>query len=236
MLAQCGDGDGDGVTPSACRTAIAVIALGLAVGASRAAAGSREADDFSSDELHRLDEGQLVERRVTVDRGELRLMGGTSWQVIEATPDMVWAALLDTDHYSHMLPQLREARVVRDSGDSRTLFLSHGSGIARASYYLDVHVDRGRRSLSFRVDDSQPHGIRAAWGFYTVRPYTNGRSLLVYGVMADIGDGLVHALLRSTVHEWMMKVPWMVKQFVEGSGRGLYENGPVADSGNTNPA
>jgi hypothetical protein len=219
------------------QAAVAALVLGLAVSASPAAAGSgRDEGDFSSDELHRLDQGELVERKVTLDRGDLRLMGGTSWQVIDATPEAVWAALLDTQHYSHMLPQLREARVVRDSGDSRTLFLSHGSSIAHASYYLDVRVDRRRRSLSFHIDESQPHGIRAAWGFYSVRAYPNGRALLVYGVMADIGDGLVNALLRSTIHEWMLKVPWMVKQFVEGSGRELYENAPVADSGGTNPA
>ena len=99
-----------------------------------------------------------------------------------------------------------------------------------------MRVDRGRRSLTFRVDETQPHGIRAAWGFYTVRAYPKGRALLVYGVMADIGDGLVTALMRSTIHEWMMKVPWMVKRFVEGDGRSLYENGPVADNGHPNPA
>jgi hypothetical protein len=203
--------------------------LATALCASRAAAGSgHESDDFSSDELQRLDDGELVERKVEEDRGDLRLMGGTSWQVIDAAPAVVWAALQDTAHYSRMLPQLREARVVRDAGDSRTLYLRHGSSIAQTSYYLDVRVDRGRRSMTFRVDETRAHGIRAAWGFYAVRSYTNGRSLLVYGVMADIGDGLVTALLRSTVHEWMMKVPWMVKRFVEGSGRGLYDDAPVA--------
>lgn len=216
------------MTPQLSRTALTVSVLATALCASPVAAGGRDADDFSSDELHRLDEGELVERKVEEDRGELRLMGGTSWQVIDASPAVVWAALQDTAHYSRMLPQLREARVIRDSGDSRTLYLRHGSSIAQTSYYLDVRVDRGRRSMTFRIDDTRQNGIRAAWGFYAVRQYTNGRSLLVYGVMADIGDGLLNALMRSTVQEWMLKVPWMVKRFLEGGGRGLYDNGPVA--------
>jgi hypothetical protein len=94
--------------------------------------------------------------------------------------------------------------------------------LTEASYYLDVRLDPAGRDMTFRVNETRPRGIRAAWGFYAVRSYAGGRTLLVYGVMADIGDGLARALLRSSVHEWMMKVPWMVKRFVEGSGRYLY--------------
>ena len=65
---------------------------------------------------------------------------------------------------------------MRDSGDSRTLFLRHGSSIAQTSYYLDVSVDRGRRSMTFHIDETRPHSIRAALGFYAVRAYpTVGR-------------------------------------------------------------
>ena len=220
------------------RAGIAAVALSAVAFSATARAGAGSDDgDFTADELQRLDDGELVERPVTEEQGDLRLMGGTSWQVIEAEPEAVWTALLDTAHYSHMLPKLSEARVVEDTGDSRTVYLRHG-GVTHTSYYLDLKVDRKRRSLTFRVDQSRPRGIRAAWGFYTVRPYTHGRSLLVYGVMADIGEGLVQALLRSTVHEWMMKVPWLVKRFVEGSGREFYSSmtqSPVASSSDAAP-
>jgi hypothetical protein len=68
--------------------------------------------------------------------------------------------------------------------------------------------------------------VRAAWGFYNLRPHGEG-TLLAFGIMADIGDGLLTALVRPQVHEWMMKVPWMVKRFVEGSGRKLYKVHPA---------
>jgi hypothetical protein len=28
--------------------------------------------------------------------------------------------------------------------------------------------------------------------------------------------------MRSEVHDWMLRTPWMVKRFLEGSGRRLY--------------
>lgn len=213
------------------RTAwIGALLAGVALAAgARASAGTDAQPTLSDDELRRLHEGELVERRITRQTGDLRLMGGTSWQVIDADPAVVWQALLDTEYYPRMLPQLAEARLLEVAGPSRKLFMRHGGGLTETSYYLDVKLDARRRELSFRVDDSRPRGVRAAWGFYSVRPYEPGRSLLVFGVMADIGDGLATALLRGTVHEWMMKVPWMVKRFVEGSGRHLYSHAGKGD-------
>ena len=72
------------------------------------------------------------------------------------------------------------------------------------------------------MDQDRPHDLRAAWGFYTVRPYGNG-TLLVYGIMADLGGGFISALVQDAVHEWMLKTPWMIKRFVEGSGRWIYK-------------
>jgi hypothetical protein len=28
--------------------------------------------------------------------------------------------------------------------------------------------------------------------------------------------------MRDSVHEWMLRTPWMIKRFVEGSGRKIY--------------
>jgi hypothetical protein len=187
-----------------------------------ARAGSNTQPQLTADERQRLERGELVERRMVREQGRLRLIGGTSWQVIDAEPAVVWQALLDTSYYPRMLPQCSEARVIADSGRARTVFVRHGGGLVEASYYLDVRLDPSRQDMSFRVNESRPRGIRAAWGFYAVRSHTGGRTLLAYGVMADIGDGVARALLRGSVHEWMMKVPWMVKRFVEGSGRYLY--------------
>lgn len=199
------------------RAAALVLALSASAPLLASADEGSDSEQFTADELSRLEHGLLVERRVTQLRGDLRLMGGTSWQLIDAPPDAVWTALLDTAHYTRILPQLMEARVVADQGDRRTLYLRHGNRIAAASYYLSVQFDRARHDIAFRVDESRPRGIRAAWGFYALRAYPGGRSLLVYGVMADIGDGLLNALLRPSIHEWLMKVPWLVKRFVESA-------------------
>ena len=92
-------------------------------------------------------------------------------------------------------------------------------------YFLAVQVDSQKRDIEFRLDDSHENDLRSAYGFYNLRPFESGdsgRTLLSYGVMADIGSGLLVSLARDTVHDWMLRTPWMVKRFIEGSGRHIY--------------
>ena len=200
-----------------------IAVIGSVSSASEAGAGGATSRDFTAKERKLLAAGKLIERPVIKRKGSLNLMGGTSWQVINAPPKTVWRALLDTPHYHRMMPQVLEARLVSKERDSRTVYMKQGQSLFHTSYYLKVKIHRDRRDITFQIDESRPHSLKAAWGFYSVRPYDKQRTLLAYGVMADIGHGLVSAIMRTTVHEWMLKVPWMVKRFVEGSGRWIYK-------------
>lgn len=182
--------------------------------------------DFTQAERASLRAGKLVQRPEQKRRGRLRLVGGTSFQVVDAPPEVVWQALVDTARYPRMLPQVLEARLVADRGGDRLVYMRQGqAGFVEAAYYLKVSLDRSHGDITFRMDTARPHDVRAAYGFYNIRSYAPGRTLLSYGVMADLGGGMLQSLLRGTVQEWMLKTPWMVKRFIEGSGRWLYDWG-----------
>jgi hypothetical protein len=202
----------------------AVLSLGTALMQVPSAQAGVESGTFTKEEWRKLDAGETVIRSATRIQGGLRLMGGSSWQVIDAAPSSVWRALLDTSRYHKMMPEVLEARLVHKDAAQRTVFMRQGaSGVLEARYYLKVHVYEDRQDITFSVDDHLPHQLlKAAWGFYTVRPYKGGKTLLAYGVMADIGEGLLAGVMRTDVHEWMLRTPWMVKRFLEGSGRRLY--------------
>jgi hypothetical protein len=203
----------------------ALLCFGALVGGAGGALAGTGADadaGFTADERERLQRGELIQRPASRDHGGLRLMGGSSWQLIDSPPEVVWQALLDTPRYPRFLPQVAEARLIKEKGGTRRVFVKHG-GLASASYYVSLRVETPLRDIRFRIEESGAVGVRAAWGFYSLRPYGEGKTLLAFGIMADIGDGLLTAIVRGQVHEWMLKVPWMVKRFVEGSGRHLYE-------------
>jgi hypothetical protein len=202
----------------------AALSLAIALSQVRSAKAGVDGATFTPEEWRKLDAGETVIRPASRKQNGLRLMGGSSWQVINAAPTSVWRALLDTPRYHKMMPEVLEARLVQTDDTQRTVFMRQGArGVVEARYYLKVRVYEDRHDITFAVDDKRPHELlKAAWGFYTVRPYKGGKTLLAYGVMADIGEGLLAGVMRSEVHDWMLRTPWMVKRFLEGSGRRLY--------------
>ena len=199
----------------------AIAAVVLLASAAYAGTGR----DLSQQERASLEAGALVSRPQAERRGSLDLIGGTSYQIINAPLRVVWSALLDTQYYPRMMPQVMEAKLVASQDGERTVFMRQGAGPLERAYYLSVRVNEAQGDISFRVDERRPHDLRAAWGFYNVRPYADGnKTLLAYGVMADLNVGLLGSWLRDDVHQWLLKVPWTVKRFVEGSGRHIYKH------------
>lgn len=206
-------------------TALVAALLLASMDGGVADAGNGGSRELSTEERASLDQGALVQRPIVERRGSLDLMGGTSYQVINAPLKVVWNALLDVEHYHRMMPSVLEAKLVQGTGaNERTVFMRQGAGPIERAYYLKVRANEERGDITFTVDDARPHNVRAAWGFYTVRPYADGaKTLLAYGVMADLDIGALGAFIRGDMHDWLLKVPWTVKRFVEGSGRYIYK-------------
>jgi hypothetical protein len=178
---------------------------------------------FSSDEKAKLASGQLVARRTSEERSGLRLIGGASWQLIKAKPDVVFQALLDTPRYDRMLPTVSRASLVSEQPTLRRVKLEHKKGPIGIAYRIALSIDAGHRDITFKLNDRLESGMRAAWGYLTVTPYGHDKSLLSYGVMADPGDGLLVGLVRSVIQDWLLRVPEQVKKHIESaSGRALY--------------
>lgn len=195
-----------------------VVIVVLAFEPGRVAADGERSDNFTADEMRRLAQGELVSR-ATSERtaNDAPMIGGTSWQVIDRRPDDVWSLLLDPSQYPRTLPQVTHAEVVHEAWPERTVFIEHGNGLLHLSYYLAVRIDPGARRISFHVDPSRDNDIRSGTGFYLVRPFGKDKTLLVYAVLADIGDQFFAALMRANVQEWILKVPWLIKRVAERS-------------------
>ncbi len=190
-------------------------------------AGQERANGFTADERERLEHGQLVARPVTRRRGSLRLIGGSSWQVVDQPLDVTWRALCDARSYRRMLPGADEANVVAHEPGQRIVRVSHAVGFVHASYHLRMSYDHDRHDISFRLDDRRPNDLRAAWGFISISRYQDdpSRTLVSYGVMADVGDGMLGGILRGQIHEWMLRVPTTIRDYLRGPAQRRYLDG-----------
>ncbi|NOY94394.1 MAG: hypothetical protein GXP55_24725 [Deltaproteobacteria bacterium] len=177
---------------------------------------------LSSAERVRLEAGETVVRPENQRRGGMRLMGGASFQVINLPEDAIWRALSDPAAYRYMLPQVESSRQVAQQGATRVVHIHHRRGVISVDYYIRMTYQQREKLVLFRLDETRPHDIRAGWGYIRVHPWSEGRTLVSFGVLVDIGSGVIAGLMRPTFQEWLLKIPLTMKWYVEGRGRSRY--------------
>ena len=197
--------------------ALAVLFLGLflcVLGSANTGRAQQRAD-LTEDELAQLERGEMVVRRRTSQQDGMRLVGGATWLRIQAPPEEVFRALLNTSGYPSIFPACSDAKVLERHSEGQVVEFTHQQGPLVARYALRADIDEGRRDVSFVLDESRPHDIRAAWGYFVVHPYGENETILAYGVMADVGAGVVAGLLRREVQHWILRVPVTLRDFVQ---------------------
>lgn len=175
------------------------------------------AGKFSKAERKRLEKGQLVVRRTEEQRGSFRLVGGTSWQVADVSVDEVRPVINDITRYGKLLPGVSSFKQVKSKQGFRTVRICHKAGGMEGCYYANIRFANDGRDAFFQLDASRDNDLRAGWGFVRIAPWGEGKTLLCWGVMADMGDGILAGLVRPAVLDWMLKVPSTMKKHIERS-------------------
>jgi hypothetical protein len=188
---------------------IAASALLVAGIASTSAA---RADGLSVAETERLLRGTTIVRPTQVERWGRRYVGGVSYVVVDAGVDEVAGLLGDVGAWQRILPRTRAAQVVGFAGDDPLVEVTHGTALVKASYTMRVH--REGRGVRFWMDPGRRHDIEDAWGFLRVEPLENGQTVLTYGILVDMGPGLLRNLFEGRVQELALSVPDRVRTMV----------------------
>jgi hypothetical protein len=177
-------------------------ALGLALAANSQAA---RADGLGATETSRLMRGETVSRSQELVRGSRRYVGGITYTIVDASPDDLAAVLGDMNAWRRFLPRTRNAERVGSAGDDPLVRVTHGSALVRVAYTLRVHRDG--RVVRFWMDPSRTHDIEDAWGFFRSEPLPDGRTLVTYGILIDMGDGILRDMFEPRVRELALEVP-----------------------------
>lgn len=170
-----------------------------------------------------LEGGELVMKPKNEKRGQLKLFGGQSWQVVDVPIDVAWKAMEDFPEYKRIIPLATESVVKGREGNEVDLAIRQQWGPVDIRYVLQTTLDPDRRVMLFRLDHSKGHDFRAGWGFLRARPWNQGQTLMSFGAMVDIGDGILVSIIRPAVRRDLLRIPTNFKGYVEGEGRELYE-------------
>lgn len=187
-----------------------VLAASLAL-AQRPSAGA----PFTREERERLLGRELVRRPDARREGGYSYIGGTSWIRIAAPRQRVWEVVNDVRRYPRLIPGVSEARLVEERGDRRVVHVRHTYSFVSAAYHASVQVDRRRWTLTFELDRTRPHDVRDGRGFITLDRYGRGETIVTWGVMADVGSGILTGVFAPVIHDWILRVPWCVRGELE---------------------
>lgn len=191
-------------------TAVAEPTRAIANGA--AAAGAAR-PSFSAREREALSAGGMVSRALRFEQGGGHYVGGVSYQVVDARPELVLSALSEVANWPEALPRTKSARLVDSRDGLSRVELVQGGAFVDARY--TVVLERAdAETIRFWLDGSQPHDISDVWGFFRVKALPSGRSLITVGAALDLGDGLTR-LFEDRIAGMMLRAPRQIRDFVE---------------------
>jgi hypothetical protein len=203
------------------------VALAM-VAASMLVETSSRADGLSQTEANRLMHGSTVARTQELERDGKRYVGGVTYTIFDAQADELVALLDDVEGWRRFLPKTRGARHVGTEAGDALVEISHGSPVVHVAYTLRVHRDANM--VRFWMDPSRPHDIEDAWGFFRSDPIEGGRTLVTYGILVDMGDGLLRTLLEDRVRGLALTVPDRVRGLLL-ERRSTANEGPLVTGG-----
>lgn len=198
------------------RRLAALAAFSLALALTVAKPGLARADGLTPAESAELARGETVVREATVEQGDRHYVGGVTYTVLDATPGELSALFDDVTAYRHVLPRTKRVRRVgTDHGDT-LVELVQGTALYEATY--TIRVRRSAREMRFWLEPTMPHEIDDAWGFFRMEPFFGPageqRVLVTYGVLVDVGPGIVRELFEERVRAAMLSVPQLVRRYV----------------------
>jgi hypothetical protein len=192
----------------------AVAAAGLLLGSATA-----RANGLSPVENDRLLRGDTVARSQDLQRASRRYVGGVTYKILDASEPELESVLQDVSAWRRFLPKTRDAQRVGTSGGDPLVRVTHGSALVQVGYTLRVHQDGN--VVRFWMDPTRAHDIEDVWGFFRAEPLADGRTLVTYGILIDMGDGILRDLFESRVRQVALEVPDYVRDVVaERQARG----------------
>jgi hypothetical protein len=169
----------------------------------------------TAQETARLARGDTLTYEQTVEQPNHHYVGGITYTVVDASSSELTALLEDVRAYRQLLPHTKQARLVGVNGDDFFVELRQGTALLETAYTIRVRREEGGSLFRFWLDPTKPHGIADAWGFFKVSPLQDGtpRVLLTYGILVDVGPGIVRDLFEERLRTLVLAVPQLVRQY-----------------------
>lgn len=169
---------------------------------------------LSSDQLHRLDRGEVILLDVLPPGGSAESdRGGTAMAVVQASPDAVWRVLVDYPGHRGLYPRVVGAEVLEADAEHALVRYVIGVGPFSFGFHVQNYADPARRRIEWHLDHARPNSLfRESWGYWQIDPYRTG-AVVTYAMAARVV--LPEFLTRGTERDGLVETVKAVRDRAE---------------------
>lgn len=126
--------------------------------------------------------------------------------VIDATPDDVWNILTDYDHLISYYPNVKDFKILSETGDKKKVWFSVASlcGLWKFEYVLSMHENKPHHRIEWQRDSG---AFKVNEGSWVLQPIDDGaRTLVTYSKHMDGGLLMPKVILNNELRKTMPQV------------------------------
>lgn len=147
-----------------------------------------------------------------------------AYQKLRTSRARLARAMTDPSAYTTVLPRTLEAHVQRRRGDTTWIGLTQGTGFLQLRYVMQVEPSDDRNLYRFWIDERYPHDLDDAWGFLRLEALPGSRGLredqvgeylVAYGLVFDLGGGILQSMFSQRILAVLRTIPERLKRYVE---------------------
>ncbi|WP_394841635.1 hypothetical protein LZC95_31750 [Pendulispora brunnea] len=170
-------------------------------------------------ELARIERGETVVRPQTSHLDGHRYVGGVTYTIVPVSAEELLALVDSETAYAEVMPRAKFVKRLQFGPEGGYMEVHHGNAFIDAAYTMHLKKEPAESRIRFWVDLSRPHDVEDAWGFFRYAPLPSGgagepRMLLTYGVLVNLGDGILRSLYEEKVRTAMLSLPQRLRRYV----------------------
>ena len=182
--------------------------FGCALLASAVLAIASPASALSGLDKARLAQGESVVEPTTLRRDDHKFVGGVSYRIVDANEHAVSKIIRAPQRWRELLPRVTDVQLGKiDEHGRGHVRLTHAFGPFSGSYSVVIAFSDKGRSARFWIDKKQENALEDGWGYVRLTPLPGGKTLVTWGVLFDLGDGLTRSLFEGKIQRLALEFP-----------------------------
>lgn len=204
----------------------AALAFPLSTDAAASAPEAAAPSPFraSAEDLRRVARGECISYVAEEPIAGHPRMVLLAYQRLRTSRERLARAMTEPSAYTTVLPRTLEAHVQRRRGETTWIGLTQGNGFVQLRYVMQVEPSEDRSLYRFWIDERYPHDLDDAWGFLRLEALPGSRGLredqvgdylVTYGLVFDLGGGILQSMFSQRILAVLRTIPERLKRYVE---------------------